>query len=481
MKKNPSIKKAARSVRFDSARIGGAMDSRALLFSSSLAADRRLAPFDIRASLAHAEMLARCKIIAKSDFAKIKGGLKKIADEIEGGKFVWHADAEDIHLNVERRLIALVGESGKRLHTARSRNDQVATDLRLWMREAVGEMTAAIRTARLALLNLAGRHADSPMPGMTHLQFAQPITFGHHLMAYDAMLARDMARFAECGARANFLPLGSGALAGVGFAIDRQWLARRLGFDGVCENSLDAVSDRDFAAEFCAAASLLMIHLSRFCEEITLWANPAFGFISLGDAFATGSSIMPQKKNPDIAELIRGKCGRVASSWTALMMMMKSQPLAYNRDNQEDKPPLFDAADSALHSIKIFAAMLPSLKINAARMAALAGGGHSTATDLADYLVKKGVAFRDAHAAVAAAVAEAERRNCNLDDLDLPTLRKFSNRIGEDAKESLSVCGSIAARNHIGGTAPARVREAINRARLSLNPPPKRTKKSATE
>jgi argininosuccinate lyase len=373
-----------------------------------------------------------------------------------------------VHFNIERRLIELAGEPGKRLHTARSRNDQVATDMRLYLRTAIDQALFLIRNLQRALLDLADDHAETVMPGYTHLQVAQPVSFGHHLMAYFEMLARDAQRFADCRKRVNRLPLGAAALAGTSFPIDRQMVAKELGFDGVCENSIDAVSDRDFAIEFCAGAALAMTHLSRFCEELVLWANPRFGFVEIADGFCTGSSIMPQKKNPDVAELIRGKTGRVNGHLVALLTLMKGQPLAYNRDNQEDKEPLFDTVDTLTACLAVFTEMLGGIKVNREAMAAAARQGHATATDLAEYLARKGVPFREAHEAVAQAVRFAESRGCDLAELKLFELQRFSSVITEEVYSTLSLEGSLKSRSHLGGTAPVRVKAAIAKARKSL-------------
>jgi argininosuccinate lyase len=388
--------------------------------------------------------------------------------EIERGRFEWSLEDEDVHLNIERRLTALIGEAGKKLHTARSRNDQVATDLRLWLRDQIDAAARGIAALERALLDQAARHAELVMPGFTHLQVAQPVTFGHHLLAYVEMLERDRERLADCRHRTNRLPLGAAALAGTTFAIDRERVARELGFEAVAENSIDAVSDRDFAIEFCAAAALAMMHLSRLAEELVLWASPRFGFVRLPDAYCTGSSIMPQKKNPDVPELVRGKTGRVMGSLVALLALMKGQPLAYNKDNQEDKEPLFDAADTLNASLEMFAGLVAGLQPVPTAMRAAVLEGHATATDLADYLVRKGVPFRDAHEAVARAVREAERTGHELAALPLATLQRFSKRIKADVKRVLTPEGSVAARDHVGGTAPAQVRKAIARARKRL-------------
>ena len=439
-------------------------------YTASVDFDRRLAEVDIAGSLAHARMLAAVGVLAADDLAAIERGLATVADEIASGRFKWSRDLEDVHLNIERRLTALVGDAGKRLHTGRSRNDQVATDLRLWLRGAIDAIARSIVEMRRALLDLAERNADTIMPGFTHLQVAQPVTFGHHLLAYDAMLARDAARFVDCRKRVNRLPLGSAALAGTGYPIDRERVARELGFEGLCENSLDAVSDRDFAIEFAACASIAMLHLSRFAEELVLWSSPRFGFVTIADRFCTGSSIMPQKKNPDVPELVRGKTGRVVGSLVSLAMLMKAQPLAYNKDNQEDKEPLFDAVDTLVDSLAVMTDLVAGgLIANVERMRAAAREGFATATDLADYLVRKGVPFRDAHEAVARAVRHAESRNVDLAELSVADLKAFASEIDDDVFDVLTLEGSIASRDHPGGTAPRRVKEAIAAARETLD------------
>jgi argininosuccinate lyase len=451
-----------------SARFSEPVDERVKRFTASVGFDRRLAKYDIAGSRAHARMLAARRILSRRDLAAIQRGLGRIEREIDSGRFRWSLDAEDVHLNIERRLTALVGDAGKRLHTARSRNDQVATDVRLWLRDEIDGLMGNIQTLQSALLDQAERHAALVMPGFTHLQVAQPVTFGHHLMAYVEMLERDRERLADARKRVNRLPLGAAALAGTGFPIDRNRVARELGFEGLCENSLDAVSDRDFAIEFCAAAAALMVHLSRFAEELVLWSSPRFGFVKLPDAYCTGSSIMPQKKNPDVPELVRGKTGRVFGHLVALLALMKAQPLAYNKDNQEDKEPLFDTVDTVRDCVVLFAGLVAGLQPVAERMRAAALEGHATATDLADYLVRKGVPFRDAHDIVARAVLQADRASVDLASLPLSVLKKFSPKIGPDVAKVLTLEGSVAARSHIGGTAPAEVRRAIARARKRL-------------
>jgi argininosuccinate lyase len=438
-------------------------------FTASVTFDRRLAHCDIDGSIAHARMLHATGIISADDLQAIEAGLAQIRADIDAGKFEWSLTLEDVHLNIEKRLTELVGDAGKRLHTARSRNDQVATDIRLWLRAAIDEIAALLKALQRTLLDLAEAHAATVMPGFTHMQVAQPVTFGHHLMAYFEMFSRDATRLADCRRRMNRLPLGAAALAGTSFPIDRQMVAKALGFDGVCENSLDAVSDRDFAIEFCAVAALLMTHLSRLCEELILWMSPRFGFIDLADRFCTGSSIMPQKKNPDVPELIRGKTGRVNGHLVALLTLMKGQPLAYNKDNQEDKEPLFDTVDTLIASLTIFADMLTGLEVKPDAMRDAARQGYATATDLADYLVKKGLPFREAHDAVARAVRFAEERGCDLSEIELAELQQFSPLIGRDVYAVMTLDGSVKARAHIGGTAPTRVKSAINKARKALS------------
>ena len=444
------------------------VDERVKRFTASASFDKRLAKYDIEGSLAHARMLAARRILSRRDLGAIERGLARIRREIDAGTFRWSIDAEDVHLNIERRLVALAGEPGKRLHTARSRNDQVATDMRLWLRDEIDATEEQLKNIQKSLLDQAERHAALVMPGFTHLQVAQPVTFGHHLLAYVEMFARDQERLVQVRSRVNRLPLGAAALAGTSFPIDRERVARELGFEGLCENSLDAVSDRDFAIEFCAFAALAMVHLSRLAEELVLWASPRFGFVRLPDRFCTGSSIMPQKKNPDVPELVRGKSGRVAGHLVALLTLMKGQPLAYNKDNQEDKEPLFDAVDTLKDCLAVFAPLVAGLEPVAAAMRAAALEGHATATDLADYLVRKGMAFRDAHGVVARAVREAERAGVDLAALPLSKLRTFSPLIASDVKKILTPEGSVATRSHRGGTAPAQVRRAIARARKRL-------------
>ncbi len=438
-------------------------------FTASVDFDQRLANVDIDGSLAHARMLAATGIISARDLADIERGMAQIGAEIARGEFEWSRDLEDVHLNIERRLTDLIGDAGKRLHTGRSRNDQVATDVRLWLRGAIDVLSSQLVSLRRALQDLAEVHAATIMPGFTHMQVAQPVTFGHHLMAYDAMFSRDGERLADCRARMNRLPLGAAALAGTSFPIDRDRVAKELQFDGLCPNSIDAVADRDFAIEFEAAGALVMVHLSRFCEELVLWSSPRFAFVELADRFCTGSSIMPQKKNPDVPELVRGKAARVVSHLVSLLILMKGQPLAYNKDNQEDKEPLFDTVDTLVDSLSVMSDLVRSgITVNAERMRAAASEGFATATDLADYLVRRGLPFRDAHEAVARAVRHAEAKGCDLAELALADLRTFSPLVNDDVFAVLTLEGSVGSRNHPGGTAPAQVRAAIAVARKSL-------------
>ena len=441
-------------------------------YTASVTFDRRLAEADIAGSLAHARMLAATGVLTAQDLADIERGMAAIRAEIAAGTFAWSVDLEDVHLNIERRLTALVGDAGKRLHTGRSRNDQVATDVRLWLRGEIDALQGELAALRRALIDLAEAHADTIMPGFTHLQVAQPVTFGHHLLAYEAMLARDSERMADCRRRVNRLPLGAAALAGTSFPIDRERVARELGFDGIAANSLDAVADRDFAIEFEAAAALVMVHLSRFAEELVLWSSPRFGFIRLADRFCTGSSIMPQKKNPDVPELVRGKSGRVIGHLVALLVLMKAQPLTYNKDNQEDKEPLFDTVDTLADTLAIMTDLVATgIAVDAARMRTAASEGFATATDLADYLVRRGAPFRDAHEAVARAVRHAEGEGVDLAALPVAELRQFSPLVGDDVHAVLTLEGSVGSRDHPGGTAPAQVRAAAAAARRALPQP----------
>ncbi len=437
-------------------------------FTASVQFDKRLAPYDIQGSIAHARMLRKIGVLTAAECEAIVSGLERIGEEIQSGRFPWSVALEDVHMNIEARLTELVGEAGKKLHTARSRNDQVATDIRLWLRDELGHILSELHRLQSALLDLAWQEAGTIMPGFTHLQVAQPVTFGHHLLAWFEMLQRDRERFTDCRRRVNVMPLGAAALAGTPFSIDRFYTAQLLGFDTPAANSLDAVSDRDFAIEFTGCAALLMMHLSRFAEELVLWTSAQFGFIELPDAFCTGSSIMPQKKNPDVPELVRGKSGRVFGHLMSLLTLMKSQPLAYNKDNQEDKEPLFDTVDTVVNSLRAFADMMPHVSPDRDRMRQAAKQGYATATDLADYLVRKGVAFRDAHEIVGKAVQLALSRQCDLADLPLERLQALCGHIDEDVYEVLTLEGSVAARNHFGGTAPEQVRKAVEQARTRL-------------
>jgi len=430
-------------------------------FTASIGFDYRLYRQDIAGSIAHARMLAHVGIISEAEAAKIVDGLDTIRLDIEQGNFAWSVALEDVHMNIEARLIDRIGETGKKLHTGRSRNDQVATDLRLYLREEIDVLGCELTRLQAALLELAEREVDTILPGFTHLQVAMPVSFGHHLMAWIEMLERDHQRLQECRQRVNIMPLGSAALAGTSFPIDRAYTARLLGFDAPSANSLDAVSDRDFVIEFSSAAALAMVHLSRFSEELVLWSSAQFNFIELPDRFCTGSSIMPQKKNPDVPELVRGKSGRAIGNLVGLLTLMKGQPLAYNKDNQEDKEPLFDSVDTLKGSLRVFADMMTALRVNRTRMTAAATQGFSTATDFADYLVRKGIAFRDAHEIVGRAVLYGVNNAKDLSDMTLQELQRFSSVVEEDIFQVLSLEGSIAARNHPGGTAPQQVRSAI--------------------
>ena len=442
-------------------------------FTASVGFDRRLYRHDIQGSIAHASMLAHVGVLTKKERDAIIKGLKTIEAEIERGEFAWSTRLEDVHMNIEARLTERIGDAGKKLHTGRSRNDQVATDLRLYLRDGIDAVRAELKRLQEGLLQVAEREAETVMPGFTHLQIAQPVTFGHHLMAWFEMLARDDARLRDCRSRVNVLPLGAAALAGTSYPIDRAHTAKLLGFAAVAENSLDAVSDRDFAIEFAACASLIMTHLSRMAEELVLWSSSQFDFVELPDAFCTGSSIMPQKKNPDVPELVRGKAGRVVGHLMALLMLMKAQPLAYNKDNQEDKEPVFDTLDTVLACLRAFADMLPALQVKRDTMAQAARRGFSTATDLADYLVRKGVAFRDAHEIVGKAVRLAIDTKRDLPQIDLDEFKKLNAAIGKDVYGVLTVEGSLKARDHLGGTAPAQVKAAVKRARKRLGQPAK--------
>ncbi|MGW8228379.1 MAG: argininosuccinate lyase [Gammaproteobacteria bacterium] len=437
-------------------------------FTASVGFDKRLYKHDIAGSIAHARMLAHVGVLTEQECQAIIDGLQDIQLEIERGDFAWSTELEDVHMNIEARLTDRIGSTGKKLHTGRSRNDQVATDIRLYLRDQIKLLSRELRRLQEGLLAVAEREADTIMPGFTHLQTAQPVTFGHHLLAWVEMLMRDQARLEDCYRRVNVMPLGAAALAGTTYPIDREFTARQLGFEAIAENSLDAVSDRDFAIEFLAAAATLMMHLSRFSEELILWSSAQFDFVDLGDSFCTGSSIMPQKKNPDVPELVRGKTGRVYGHLMSLLTLMKGQPLAYNKDNQEDKEPLFDTLDNVKGCLRLFADMMPQITVKADNMREAARRGFSTATDLADYLVRKGVPFRDAHEVVGKAVRYGVESGKDLAEMSLVELQGFSKVIGEDVFKVLTLEGSVAARNHIGGTAPSQVRAAIRRARDRL-------------
>jgi argininosuccinate lyase len=437
-------------------------------FTASIGFDYRLYSQDILGSIAHARMLTKVGVLSTEECNAIVQGLKTIAQDIDNGCFSWSVALEDVHMNIEAALIERIGPVGKKLHTGRSRNDQIATDIRLYLRDAIDAIGTQLRHLQGALLDLAEREAATIMPGFTHLQTAQPVTFGHHLMAWFEMLARDAERLTDCRRRVNVLPLGAAALAGTTFPIDRTYTAELLGFDTIAENSLDAVSDRDFAIEFTAASALLMTHLSRFSEELVLWSSAQFDFIALPDRFCTGSSIMPQKKNPDVPELVRGKTGRVNGHLISLLTLMKGQPLAYNKDNQEDKEPLFDTIDTLLGCLRAFTNMIPAIKANPGKMREAATKGYATATDLADYLVRKGASFRDAHEIVGKAVALAIEQGQDLAALSLEILQDLTPLIDKDVFEILTLEGSVAARNHLGGTAPIQVRAAIKRAQEKL-------------
>jgi len=444
-----------------------------LRYTASVGFDQRLAQADIDGSLAHAWMLEQVGVLSEQDLQAIENGLGLIRAEIESGEFPWQLGLEDVHLNIEARLTELIGAAGKRLHTGRSRNDQVATDLRLYLRAQIDGILGELMRLQRALVELASVHTDTILPGFTHMQVAQPVVFGHHLLAYVEMLERDAERLREARVRVNRLPLGAAALAGTSYPIDREAVARRLGFEGVSRNSMDAVSDRDFVIEFCAAAALAMVHLSRFAEELILWVSPQFGFIDLPDRFTTGSSIMPQKRNPDVPELARGKTGRVVGSLVSLLMMVKGQPLAYNKDNQEDKEPVFDTVDTLRDTLHAFAELVPGIVVHRDAMRRAAQQGFATATDLADYLARRGMPFRDAHEAVGRAVRRAAQLGCDLGELSLEELRGFAPQIDADALPALGLDGSVAARNHIGGTAPVQVAQQVAfwRARLQAEVP----------
>lgn len=457
------------SEKLSSARFAEATDAFVEEFTASVNFDKRMAEQDIQGSIAHATMLCAIGILTTDERDAIVGGLEQIAQEIVRGEFVWSIKQEDVHMNIEARLTDRIGMAGKKLHTGRSRNDQVATDIRLYLRSEINHIEIQLRRLQTAILDLAEQHFDTIMPGFTHLQVAQPITFGHHLMAWFEMLSRDHERLQDCLKRINVMPLGAAALAGTSYPIDRQLTSDLLGFSRPSANSLDSVSDRDFAIEFTAVASLIMMHLSRFSEELILWSSAQFDFIDMPDAFCTGSSIMPQKKNPDVPELVRGKSGRVTGHLIALLMLMKSQPLAYNKDNQEDKEPLFDTVDTLINCLRAYADMVPHIKAKKENMYQSAKRGFATATDLADYLVRKGLAFRDAHEIVGLAVRLGLDSQRDLAELSLPELQQFSPLITSDVYNVLTLEGSVAARKHIGGTAPETVKKAIQFARTTFN------------
>jgi argininosuccinate lyase len=457
------------SEKLSSARFAQATDAFVEVFTASVDFDQRMAQQDIQGSIAHATMLAHCGILTEKERDVIVSGLKQIGEEIINGEFVWSIKQEDVHMNIEARLTDLIGIAGKKLHTGRSRNDQVATDIRLYLRSEIKHISDQLTRLQTAILDLAEQHADTIMPGFTHLQVAQPITFGHHLMAWFEMLSRDQERLQDCRKRINIMPLGAAALAGTSYPIDRFMTADLLGFNRPSANSLDSVSDRDFAIEFTAVGSLIMMHLSRFSEELILWSSAQFDFIEMPDAFCTGSSIMPQKKNPDVPELVRGKSGRVTGHLMSLLMLMKSQPLAYNKDNQEDKEPLFDTADTLINCLRAYADMVPHISAKKANMYNSAKRGFATATDLADYLVRKGMAFRDAHEIVGLAVRLGLESKRDLSEIPLSELQQFSALITADVFDFLTLEGSVASRKHIGGTAPDTVRNAIQTARQNMS------------
>jgi len=450
-------------------RFSEATDAFVEAFTASIDFDKRLYKHDIQGSVAHATMLAKVGLLTEEEATTIRQGLSQIQNEIEAGEFDWSISLEDIHMNVEARLTDAIGITGKKLHTGRSRNDQVATDIRLWLREQIQFISEELRRLQIGLVGLAEQEADTILPGFTHLQVAQPITFGHHMMAWYEMLERDYARLQDCAKRVNVMPLGAAALAGTTYPIDRHYTAELLEFSCPSNNSLDSVSDRDFAIEFVSAASLIMTHLSRFSQELVLWASAQFGFINLPDRFCTGSCMMTQKKNPDVPELVRGKTGRVNGNLISLLTLKKSQPLAYNKDNQEDKEPLFDTVDTLLGSLRAFADMMPHVETNKANMRKAAMQGFSTATDLADYLVVKGLPFRDAHEVVGTAVGYGVKEGKDLSEMSLQELQSFSDIIEQDVFDVLTLEGSVSARNHLGGTAPEQVRLRVEEAKQKLS------------
>jgi len=463
-----AVTKAGKEEKPWKGRFTAATDQLVEEYTQSVSYDKRLYKVDIEGSKAHAGMLARVGVLTDEESRTIIEGLDQILEDIEQGEFSWSNTLEDVHMNIEARLTENIGDIGKKLHTGRSRNDQVATDIRLYLRQGIESLSTEIKVLIMALLDLAEKESDTIMPGFTHLQVAQPVTFGHHMMAWVEMLRRDLGRLSDCRRRMNSMPLGAAALAGTTFPIDRHYTAELLGFDAPAENSLDAVSDRDFAMEFMSTVSVIMIHLSRMSEELIIWSSAQFGFIDISDAYCTGSSIMPQKKNPDVAELTRGKSGRVIGNLVSLFMIMKGQPLAYNRDNQEDKEPLFDSLDTVTAAVRVFAGMIPQLTVRSDVMYQAAKQGFSTATDLADYLVRKNIPFRDAHEIVGKAVQAAELAGLDLSDMSLDELRSFSDEINNDVFDVLTLEGSVNARDHIGGTAPNQVRAAIKRVRKAF-------------
>lgn len=464
---NSQSNKPAQNIQWGG-RFTEATDAFVQVFTASVDFDQKMAEQDINGSVAHATMLAHVGVLTEEEKTTIIEGLEAIRQEIRDGEFEWSVALEDVHMNIEARLTQRIGITGKKLHTGRSRNDQVATDIRLYLRDAIDAILTEITRLQTGLVDLAEREADTIMPGFTHLQTAQPVTFGHHILAWNEMLFRDHERLVDCRKRVNRLPLGSAALAGTTYPIDRSITAKLLGFEGICENSLDGVSDRDFAIEFCAAAALAMTHLSRFSEELVLWASAQFDFVDLPDRFCTGSSIMPQKKNPDVPELVRGKTGRVNGHLVSLLTLMKSQCLAYNKDNQEDKEPLFDTVDTLFNCLRAYADMMPALQVKKENMREAALRGFSTATDLADYLVKKGMPFRDSHEVVGKAVGYGVAQKKDLAEMSLQELQQFSDTISNDVFDVLTLEGSVNARNHLGGTAPNQVRAAAGRAREKL-------------
>ena len=463
-----AVNKADKKEKLWKGRFTAATDQLVDQYTQSVSYDKRLCNVDIEASKAHASMLAKVGVLTDQESRDIIEGLDKISQDIEQGKFSWSHTLEDVHMNIEARLTDRIGVTGKKLHTGRSRNDQVATDIRLYLRDEVDSIDAELKRLLEGLVSLAAREVDTIMPGFTHLQTAQPVSFGHHMLAWCEMLLRDRDRLADCRKRINVMPLGSAALAGTTYPIDREFTARELGFDGITENSLDGVSDRDFAIELVSVSSLIMMHLSRFSEELVLWSSAQFDFVDLGDSFCTGSSIMPQKKNPDVPELVRGKTGRIYGHLMSLLTLMKGQPLAYNKDNQEDKEPLFDTVDNLKGCLRLYADMMPQIIVKKENMFAAARSGFSTATDLADYLVRKGMPFRDAHEVVGKSVAYGVETGKDLSDMSLAELKVFSDIIEQDVFDVLTLEGSVAARNHRGGTAPEQVRKQIERLKALL-------------